>query len=949
MTYPKRTTYRRALLTCVTTIGSCVLLPPVTAQAATSHHKSRHAKAAPVTATPAPAATAQTSTTLPPATTEHNAAAQASIDNSSPESIQVRAMRRLIREKDSPSAVTELGARQISANGSMGSIVTLLRQAPSVYVYQQGPGNNEPVFTIRGTRGMEVAQTLDGIPMQDLLNGGSGSYLQGIAGFYFNTDQISGVSLYPGVAYPDQSTFGTIGGTVAYKSMRPSTKRGLDVFGGVGSFGTWKEGFKVDSGSLDGALGRGVDAPRLMLQYSNMQTKGYIENTPARFNSMEAAFDKPYDSGQSMFQATVLYNTGSSNYIPEPIPSIYQQKYGNYFNYPKSEQYAYTRNDYFTLMLKNDTYINDYISVGLSGFYRYNNSYSDYYSNINTFAPAGAQPAYSMNGVTLFNQTLANFAYQSVYGYGNPYYQPGVVTYDGNALYNNTSSCPSSYVAQYAGSPTPCGYNSYEQYIHTNTYGIQPRISIRPPDIFGIRNTIHIGALIARETQNNLASYAGVTPNIPHDEQNRIPGYGSTFRNIYSGYAQDRIDLLHNSLHITGGFTIQGTKSGYTTPWVYDGGSPPASYLAANSAYCNQYSCSYGPYKSRKWDRNWLPFANVTFDFDKISPVLRGLSAYGSMGTSALYAPVSDFGPTFASAPPSASIVHMYEGGIKYNTGKLAVSADYYYQKVDRDFGYFSDQTPNTALYGKSLYTNDGERLMRGVEMNVIYQINKNWQLFGNWSYNSARYLKTYFAFVTVQEDQFGIASRGSHVTGIPSWLSTFGVDYHKTDLLLHDDDLNVRFTGQYTGHQYTTYDLGGFENVGPLPGVTSGTSNGYGSYNYYNAVAGSTTMDPKGGIAPYMIFSINIDYHMPVHNLGPLKSIDFNMNVYNLFNTFYWQYKYKQISPNGSGCGNFASNPPGFNGFAGQPVNIYNCSTQFSDGIPGVPAQAMFTVRAHF
>ena len=161
----------------------------------------------------------------------------------------MRAARQLLREKNSPSGVTELGSAQIAQTGVQGSTATLLRAAPSVYVYQQGIGNNEPVISIRGARGLEVAQTLDGVPMQDLLNGGGGSYLQNLLGGHFNLDQISGVSLYPGVAYPDKSTFGTIGGTIAYSSLRPSNESKVDVFGSVGSFKTFNEGFEVDTRS----------------------------------------------------------------------------------------------------------------------------------------------------------------------------------------------------------------------------------------------------------------------------------------------------------------------------------------------------------------------------------------------------------------------------------------------------------------------------------------------------------------------------------------------------------------------------------------------------------------------------------------------------------------------------------------------------------------------------
>src|SRR5271170_2004980 len=48
------------------------------------------------------------------------------------ESVIVKAKRRLLKEKNSPSAVTELGARQIASTGVSGSAASLLRQAPSV-------------------------------------------------------------------------------------------------------------------------------------------------------------------------------------------------------------------------------------------------------------------------------------------------------------------------------------------------------------------------------------------------------------------------------------------------------------------------------------------------------------------------------------------------------------------------------------------------------------------------------------------------------------------------------------------------------------------------------------------------------------------------------------------------------------------------------------------------
>ncbi|GBR36199.1 TonB-dependent receptor [Neoasaia chiangmaiensis NBRC 101099] len=944
-------------------LGATVLAAFTTAQAQTTtsthKHTNRHTTHHPATSGTAPAnknaGPANASAALAP--TAQASTSIGSVSGGS-ESIQVRAMRRLLREKDSPSAVTEIGAAQIRQTGATGSVVSLLRNAPSVYVYQQGLGNNEPVMSIRGARGSETASTLDGVPMQDLLNGGAGGYLQNIAGGPFNMTQINGVSLYPGVAYPDHNTFGTIGGTVAYTTARPNDKRQLDVFGAVGNYNTWQEGMRADTGQMDGMLGHGVDAPKLMVQYDNMQNSGYIEHTPSRYNSFEGAFDKPYDEGQSLFQATAIYNTGNALITPEPIPMSYLQKYGKYYNFPTDLESTRQKNDYFTLILKNETYINDYLTAGLTGFWRYSDSTTSQWSDPSIYPINGGTTPYTLNGANPFNQSAASFGEQSYYmpasdPYGGGYfYSPTMYPYNGNAQYNNTGNCPSSLVQAWhnAGSATPCGYNSYVSYTHNDTIGIQPRLSITPPDIFGIRNTIHIGGLFARETQNATPTWYGGDKYVPRTAENLVSGYnGGTQRTIFMGYFQDKIDLLHNTLHITPGVTVQGTNSSITGSGIV-GGTPTAADMA--TAYCQQYSCGVGHYHARKWDENYLPFVNATYDLDKVLPALRGVSLYGSFGESALYAPVTDFTPQAVSAePPNASIVHMAEGGVKYNTGRWAVSADYYYQKIDHDFGYFSYQSGPYA--GLSDYNNLGKRQMQGQEVSVTYQMTHEWQLFGNFSHNRSRYLATNPASVTVQEDQFGLAQRGTPVTGVPQWTAQFGVDYHHRSAFTPHDDLNIRFQGYYTGHQYTTTDVGGlYSNLGPI----SAARGAYGTYNYYNFVTGQTVFDRNGGIAPYVIFNLDMNYTLPIKNLGPLKKLNFDINIQNLFNTFYWQYKYRQITP--GSCGKFTGTPAGFSNaglpsgsssWAGLAKSNYGCGSLFADGLAGQPATVLFTMHATF
>ncbi len=850
------------------------------------------------------------------------------------ENVTVRSQKRLLREKDAPSAVTELGTAAISQVGVQGSVATLLRQAPSVNVYQQGIGDNEPVLTIRGIRGIEVATTLDGVPTQDLLSGGSGAFLSDIVGSHFNLDQISGVSIYPGVAFPDHNTFGSIGGTVAYTSLRPDNKAGVDLFGSVGSFGTYEEGFDVNSGRIDGPLGTGVDAPKMMLKYSNLQTSGFIDYTPARYNNMEFAFDKPYNQGQSLFQLTTIYNTANALITPEPVPLPYLQQNGNFSNYNPSQEFFRQDNDYFTLILKNDTYINDYINVGLTAFYLYSDSYTQDYANPSIFAPNGAPGSVAVGGANPFVQVPAGFGQQGDYGFGKVFYEPTAYPYQPNT----TANCPASVISSFAaaGQVNPCGTNSEYIRQHFDTYGLQPRVSITPPQIFGIDNTIHIGAIIAKETTNNPQEYLGTTSEFAHTQQNLISGYdGGGQRTIYEPYIQDKIDLLHNTLHITPGVTLQTSDSSQDGSYIFNG-TPSAATV--NSTYYQEFGDAFGQYKVHKWDRTWLPFFNIDYDLDRILPAARGVSLYASYGESALFAPIADYTPNSipGAGPPNASIVHMYEFGVKYNRNNLSLNLDYFYQHVTRDFGFFTYQSG--PLNGDTIFTNDGQREFKGFEASAIYQITPRWQLFGNVSYTLAKYLATSLASVTVQEDQFGLAVRGTPISGIPDWLSTFGVDYDHHSLLLPKDELNIRFEGQYTGHQYTTIDGNGFQNLGPIPGLNAA----YGSYAYYNATSGQTfTNTNGGGISPFAVFNLDMNYKMPIRAAGPLQSLDFDLNVLNIFNQSYFQYFYNQISP--SSQGKFTSGP-----FKGQQISNY-ATGGFDDGLPGEPASITFTVRAHF
>jgi iron complex outermembrane receptor protein len=214
-----------------------------------------------------------------------------------------------------------------------------------------------------------------------------------------------------------------------------------------------------------------------------------------------------------------------------------------------------------------------------------------------------------------------------------------------------------------------------------------------------------------------------------------------------------------------------------------------------------------------------------------------------------------------------------------------------------------------------------------------------------------AKYLQSGFALDTVAEDQYGIVTKGDPQTGIPDWLSTFGVDYGRKSLFLDNDALNVRITGQYTGHQYTSFDYGGnaYTNVPNFTGLeplnyTPGSCGSIScAYIRYNQVTGATTTDTKnGGISPFALFNLDANYTLPTPYMPILKKVTFDVNVQNIFDEKYFQYFYSQISP--ANCGTIKTGP-----LAGSPANNYSCTPQFQDGIPGQPFGVYFSVTARF
>jgi iron complex outermembrane recepter protein len=796
------------------------------------------------------------------------AAAGPSLDSYEIEKVKITYKKLLLRQKDIPNAVTVIGQKQIqAANPTTGSIQTLLSQAPSVVAYSQQPGQDSTTLAIRGVRNDELAETLDGVPINNLMVG-SGDYLSaGAIGSPVTLNEIQGVTIYPGLAPPSSQGFGTTGGTIAYDSLQPSDKRSAEIEGGFGSFDTQHFGFTLNTGDI----GSGPDAAKALLLYDQSETAGYVDNTPAHFHDFMFNIVKPYDNGLSKVGLLVIFNQGNALVQTLPAPVALIQQNGYKFNYPLSDGFFSQADQDLTTILSDETYINRYAIFDGSLFFLHQTDTTDNYASANA-----TTNGYPDGGLTYEpnDQGINNF-YGCV-GPGNTHSGP-TFTYNPTAAFG---SCAAGESDEYGSG-------------HDNIIGITPKITIFPDDY----NTIVIGGMIAKANENTQpggATSNGVAYIYGNDgaQANEVNGYnswnlgGGAQRTIFSGYAQDTVRLFNNKLQITPGVkvdaaytsNIQQTDSGIYNPGKLQNFTKIGGYYLG---------ASYN-----------LPYNFVLF---------------GSLGKGSLFAPVQDYsvvagnnGIGTGTDAPEPEIVHLYEGGVRYDTPRLLLSVDYYYQTVSDAFAFYENYAENT-----SYYANNGGYLFRGVEGNGTFRVTPALSIFGNFSYNEAIYTKSFFANDTLAEDQFGYAFAGTPLSNVPQWNGLVGFDYDQ-------GPFSAYATGQYTGREFTTDDLND-----PPYGLPGGPP--------ANPLDGATVTNQKIQNPANFIVNLLLTYKIPLH-LAHLQSLTASLNMQNLLNTRYFNYTYSSENPVG---GIYDPNLAG-----GQPYN---------SAFVGEPRSLMFDVSAKF
>jgi iron complex outermembrane receptor protein len=162
----------------------------------------------------------------------------------------------LMTAQDAPKAVSTVTREAIAQAPSSSNFTQMLATIPGVNTATvDATGLNDGQFTMRGFYADEIGVTVNGAPVND-----AGNYAIW-ATQYGDTENMGDITVTQGFPDVDMATAAAVGGSVAWVSLMPSHKAGLDVSAGVGS-NDYRRGFV--------RLNTGDTGPvRSWLSYSN--------------------------------------------------------------------------------------------------------------------------------------------------------------------------------------------------------------------------------------------------------------------------------------------------------------------------------------------------------------------------------------------------------------------------------------------------------------------------------------------------------------------------------------------------------------------------------------------------------------------------------------------------------------------------------------------------------
>jgi iron complex outermembrane recepter protein len=394
-----------------------------------------------------------------------------------------------------------MSAETVKNLSTNASLQTMLENQPSIFTYQNGPNGVGANIFFRGFDSGQFAETFDGLPMNDVFNGGVTGQASTWNSVLFIPQDVDSVVLHNGISNPAQNSYNSLGGTIDFLPKQPTDKFGMTASANYGSFNSWGLNGSVNTGNIGGI--------KQLIQVDYRQSDGWM--TGSADKNLNIYYSGRHDGADGSMLSLIgvfNHNTGFEPYSM-PVPVLSQN--GGYALYSPSTDYEYARDNEWAGILEYKAIVSSNVTFDSKFF----GSGQDF------LRTSYGSPTY--NGAYPLPDATETYNYW-IYFPDGPTYNPKTV-FGSNAV-----------------------GNAYHFYGYTTTtFGYSPKFTIALP-----HQQLIIGGNLTYGELHSREYWYGSAP-VPENL-----GYNDAWdehdtRLLASVYAQDEIKLLDDMLTLTPG------------------------------------------------------------------------------------------------------------------------------------------------------------------------------------------------------------------------------------------------------------------------------------------------------------------------------------------------------------------------------------------------------------
>ena len=641
----------------------------------------------------------------------------------------------MMEVQTAPKAVSTISREAITQAAPGATFVQMLGSIPGVNAStDDNTGLNDGNLTVRGYTMDEVGVTVNGAPIND-----SGNY-KIYATEYGDTENMGDITVQQG--YPDQDSpmAGAAGGSVAWVTIDPSHKAGVDVSQSYGSYGYRRTFVRLNTGD--------TGPFRSWVSYSDNQVNNWRGPGGSKVGKVDAKSIWTINDKNTVSFSLQYNREGKTSYEgmykSDVAAGLYKTSYSPTFHAG---------------------------SLSNSSFYRYH--YNPFHSLL-----------VSMDGEFTLSDNL-HLSVVPYFQYGN-----GGVTTSGQL--SEDGSDPYVMSSKQGGTRQLVG-----SFIYSNTY--RPGVIAKLNQDFGDNDSLEYGIWTEEARQQQGNNYTPVDPQTGIQANNW--GNGNLITNqagqtlqAWDQYTDSttRKAFVTNTWTPNDQWTINASvaylwmeRKGYS--YTYDGAFTAKDVLQNAS----------GGYQQQSWHKV-TPTLGVKYQLDDRNQFYLGVGqTFRAPIGGALYNPLFNSAETksIASKPESS---WTYDLGWRFYGSRISAVVDAYAS----DFSN-KQLTGTNQETSESVYLSLGKVHMRGLNTELNVKLSQDWSIYGSYSYTQAimeSNLNTGYAVYsthgrTLLNTPRNLLNIGVSFTHGPVWatLST------RTSSAFYGDWMNTEKVGGYT------------------------------------------------------------------------------------------------------------------------------------------------------